>query len=449
MVLRAPIQVQLPPLHPAQDEVRRSPARFRVVDCGRRWGKSLLAVLLAMETAAKGGAVWWIAPDMNRLAPGTKIAHKLTYPLRAQGVYWKLTKAKSDIIHFPGGGYIEFRTANDPQVLRGDSLDLAIFDEFAFVDPAAWDESVSPMLTDRMGRAIFISTPFGRNHYHQMFQSCGTLVEAETPDPATWTRRVNDSGDPDWAAFKFPSSTNPFFPPSELERERRAKPERIFRAEYLAEFIDDASAVFRGVREAAIAEETPPEPGHVYVVGGDLARVNDFTVFIVFDVTAKRQVKKDHFNRISYDLQIDRLDALCAQYKPVLAVIESNKESDVVKRMAARGIPVQPIYTTGPTKSLLIESWSAAIEHGDALLLNWDVLIKEHLAYEVEQLPGGTYRYNAPKNQHDDTVMASAFAWYAVAQTQIRHQPAVQRMQLNAYQPGTRRRYPSWRKPQR
>jgi len=43
------------------------------------------------------------------------------------------------------------------------------------------------------------------------------------------------------------------------------------------------------------------------------------------------------------------------------------------------------------------------------------VLIGELQAYEMERLPSGMLRYSAPDGMHDDTVMALALGWQALA----------------------------------
>jgi hypothetical protein len=63
-------------------------------------------------------------------------------------------------------------------------------------------------------------------------------------------------------------------------------PERIFRQEFLAEFIEDSGCVFRRVQEAATAQpQEKSEAQHEYVFGVDWGRVVDFTAVAVVDAT--------------------------------------------------------------------------------------------------------------------------------------------------------------------
>jgi hypothetical protein len=57
---------------------------------------------------------------------------------------------------------------------------------------------------------------------------------------------------------------------------------------------------------------------------------------------------------------------------------------------------------------------AAALEQGDIAIQPDETLMKELLAYRVERLAGGGYRYSAPPGLHDDTVIACALAWHGV-----------------------------------
>ena len=104
---------------------------------------------------------------------------------------------------------------------------------------------------------------------------------------------------------------NTDFPFAEARRMWRTMPERVFRQEILAEFIDDTGGIFRGVRACATAiEQKAPVEGHEYVFGVDWGKSNDFTVITVIDADLRAVVALDRFNQIDYALQRQRLTAL-------------------------------------------------------------------------------------------------------------------------------------------
>ena len=54
--------------HPGQRAIMSHSARFRVVACGRRWGKSEMAAHEALERALEenGATIWWVAPTYDQ-----------------------------------------------------------------------------------------------------------------------------------------------------------------------------------------------------------------------------------------------------------------------------------------------------------------------------------------------------------------------------------------------
>src|SRR5713226_4190628 len=88
-----------------------------------------------------------------------------------------------------------------------------------------------------------------------------------------------------------PTSANPFIVPTEIEVARLMPPEMVFSQEYLADFIEDGGAVFRRLREMAVARpQRQAIDYHRYVMGVDLGRRRDFTVCAVIDCTGQGSV---------------------------------------------------------------------------------------------------------------------------------------------------------------
>ena len=59
-----------PGFHPAQTQVAASPARFRVLVAGRRFGKTMLGTFECMNAAVNGGRAWWVAPTYKQAQEG-------------------------------------------------------------------------------------------------------------------------------------------------------------------------------------------------------------------------------------------------------------------------------------------------------------------------------------------------------------------------------------------
>jgi len=371
--------------------VHKSQARFKVLAAGRRWGKTRLGVNECLDIASQGGRAWWVSPSYKTSEVGWRPLKRIGSKIGAE------VRLVDRQVILPGGGSVQVRSADDPNSLRGEGLDFVVLDECAFMKEAAWVEALRPSLSDRQGKALFISTPKGHNWFWRHFQ------------------RGLDGGD-EWASFHYPTSSNPYIVPDEIEAARHSLPERIFLQEYEAQFLDDAGGVFRRVMECATATELDSaREGRQYIAGVDVATLVDFTVVSVFDVESKEQVFMDRFNRVDYSVLEDRLDALYRRFNLDAMVIEANSiGQSVIEAMVDRGLSIIPFTTTSGTKQAAIQQLQAAFEHGEITILPDPIQVGELQSYEGQRTPSGSWKYAAPEGLHDDTVMAMAIAWESV-----------------------------------
>ena len=383
--------IKLPPLHPRQREIALDDARFKVAAAGRRFGKTRLGAALCMMTAGAGGRAWWVAPTYPVAQVGWRLIRRMALQIPGAEV-----RQAERIATLPNGGEIQVRSADNPDSLRGEGLDFVVMDECAFIHEDAWQEALRPALADRKGRALFISTPKGRNWFWRLWQRC------------------IDDHDHEWHGWQLPTAANPYIDPTEIEAARLGLPERIFAQEFLAQFLDDAGGVFRRVMDAATA--TPQDGmigGHEYTFGVDWGRSNDFTAIAVLDVTTAELVALDRFNQIDYSLQLTRLTALYERFRPRAIVAEANSMGQpLIEQLQAAGLPVVPFTTTAASKQIAVDALALAFERGSIRIIPDPVLIAELQAYEAERLPSGMLRYGAPAGMHDDTVMALMLAWH-------------------------------------
>lgn len=385
------LTINLPKPHTAQLGIKRDCKRFNVVDCGRRFGKTTLGVDFTTPIL-EGWPIGWFSPTYKMMIETWR---------EANNIYHKVIKRKSvqeKRIELITGGVLEMWSLDNPDAARGRKYKRVIIDEAAMVAKLqeAWQAAIRPTLTDYQGDAFFLSTPKGHNFFKALFDY------------------GNDPARKDWQSWQLPTSSNPFINPDEIEAARLELPERIFRQEYLAEFIEDAG-VFRGVLDCAIAEESKPLEGHRYVFGVDWGKFEDFTVIAVMDVTTHQMAHISRFNQIDYNYQAERLKALYGRYRPVRIQAESNAMGEpIIDQLRSEGLPVRPFTTTNQSKATIINALALAFEQQDIKILADPVLIAELQAFEATRLPSGLLRYAAPEGYHDDTVMALAMAWDAI-----------------------------------
>ena len=178
---------------------------------------------------------------------------------------------------------------------------------------------------------------------------------------------------------------------------------------------DDQGQVFRGIRAAIRpAGQQAPLEGHRYVAGVDWGRSIDYTAIAIIDATARQLVALDRFNQVGWSLQRGRLKTLTDHWGAHIIWAEANSMGEPnIEALQREGLPVRRFVTTAASKSPLIEALALAIERGVLGLLDDPVLLGELASFSLERLPGGGYRYGARPGHHDDTVMATALAWYA------------------------------------
>jgi hypothetical protein len=393
--------VVLPAYHAGQQEVAASTARFNVVSCGRRFGKTTLAVRKVAETALDGAPAAWGGPTYKSVGETWRIFTDLLRPV---------TKRRSEQekrLELITGGTLDVWSLEESDHIRGRGYKRFVVDEAAAVPRLryAWEQVIRPTLTDYLGDAWFLSTPHGRNFFWELY------------------RQGMASEEPDWAAWRHPSADNPYLPPAEIEAAKRSLPARVFAQEYEADFVSDDVGVFRRVEEAARAPGATPQeqalPGHVYVCGLDFGRYQDFTVCCVLDVSLQppELVAMDRFNQTDWQTQWTRLQALAQRFRPAAILAERNAAGEpVLAVLRMLGLPVVDFVTSNPSKAAAVQALALAFESDQLRLLDEPVLLGELQAFEAERLPSGMLRYAAPEGGHDDCVIALALANLAATQ---------------------------------
>lgn len=401
------IVLKFPVLHPAQEVIRASKARYRVLACGRRFGKTLVITDEGVEMLALGKRVGYFNLSYGQGKEVWEDFKRLAKPITSH----KDESARR--IETITGGVLEMWSLDNEETAknsRGRKYDLVIIDEAAFIPIllSVWDKVIQPMLMDTQGRALFSSSPNGLNDFYTLFQ------------------RGQDPLKPNWQSFQYPTSANPHIRAEEIEQARADKPDQAFRQEIMAEFMADGSGVFRGV--SAVATAPIPgvmESGMKYVMGVDWGKKNDFTVIVVFCVHTMRMVAMERFNRIDYHFQRERLKRVIDVWKPAMCLVEQNSIGEVnIEELRRDGIDIVDFTMTGISKPPLIEQLAIAIEKEQITLQPDPVLLNEMNAYTMKRTATGRWQYEAPSGMHDDTVVALALAYEAALRSQVVGLPA-------------------------
>ena len=230
-----------------QQEVFKDTHRFKVVAAGRRCGKSRLsAVTLLIEglNCPDGSSVMYVAPTLGQARTIIwDLLHELGRPII------KSSHVNNLEITLINGRKILVRGADNPDSLRGVSLVYLVLDECAFIKQDVWEKILRAALSDKKGRALFISTPSGRNWFYDTF------------------KLGQEGSDDEWKSWHFTTQDNETIDPKEIEAAKRTLSSFAFKQEYLSSFDTSGADVFKPEWF-----KTAPEPQYgSYVVAIDLA----------------------------------------------------------------------------------------------------------------------------------------------------------------------------------
>lgn len=237
-------------LHPAQSEIAKDRHRFRVINAGRRFGKSTLISweMFAMAVANKDARVPYYAPtrdDARDIMWG--MLKKVCEPLMVD-----CNESRLEIT-------VKNRFGGTSQILlygweavqeRGKGVGVKnthiYFDEVSKYREffQGWEEILLPTLIDLKGGATFISTPNGFNHFYDLYNYQNDAI-------------INANNE--WKSFHYTSYDNPSLDREEIEKKRISTTEDRFAQEYLADFRKTEGLVYKEFNRVDHVTDAEPE----------------------------------------------------------------------------------------------------------------------------------------------------------------------------------------------
>jgi len=377
----------------SQLEVLNHPARFKILDCGRRWGKTITATNWLDEGAInEGGENWWIAPIF---AQSKAVFRKKIAAAKKGGaaIAFKDVSQSELRIEYRNGGVQFFKSADNPDNMRGEGLKRVVMDEAARQKREVFEEVIRPAVSDTQGKVLFASTPKGKNWFYKMYT------------------RGQDETQSVYKSWDFPTSDNPKVPAEDIEQARQSLPVDVFNQEYLAAFLDNSAGVFRNIDACTTSSLAAPISGKSYYGGLDLARLTDFTVLTILDAQG-RQVFIDRYNLLDWAVQKQRIIHDVKRYNAALLLDSTGIGDPIYDDLRRAGLNVDGYKFTAQSKGPLIEFLMMAFDQKRISILNEQVQINELDIYEYIIGRSGHVSYNAPDGYHDDCVIALALAWW-------------------------------------
>lgn len=229
-------------LHQAQSKVASSNVRFRVWLAGRRTGKTTEAVEeLKVESVLDDDRnVLYLAPTLQ--AARDIVWNDLKKELQPAIIKTNESRLEITVRTVKGGqSTIKLRGWEAIETLRGQKFHFIVLDEVAMYRAfwEGWQEVLLPALTDTGGKALFISTPKGFNHFYDLYTQCERLD--------------------DWENFHSTTYENPYITDEAIDELKASTTSIRFAQEYLAEFKKKEGLVYQEFSRGLHLYDTLPE----------------------------------------------------------------------------------------------------------------------------------------------------------------------------------------------
>ena len=230
-------------LHKGQLEVARDEHRFRVLDAGRRWGKSVLCRMIMYKWALeKPGLYWIVSPTFQQ---GKDIHWLQGFKQEIQNEHLKKWNDAELSVYLTNGSIIQLKSTEHPDRLKGVKLRGLVVDEIAAMRnwDWIWEDALRPTLTDYQAPALFISTPKGLNHFYRLAKM-GDHTKA-IPGNAFHQDGTVVTPNEDYMTYRFTSYDNPFVPDADIDKAKATLNEDYFAQNYLADFRKYTGVVYK------------------------------------------------------------------------------------------------------------------------------------------------------------------------------------------------------------
>ena len=226
--------------------------KYRFI-CGavsRRQGKTYISNIIGQLTA--------LVPNTNILLMSPNYAlSQISFDLQRQLIKHfdlEVTKdnAKDRVIQLSNGSTLRMGSINQVDSCVGRSYDLIIFDEAALVDGRdAFNIALRPTLDKDNSKALFISTPRGRNNWFADF----------------FYRGFNNEF-PEWASVRATYHENPRFSEDDIKEAQKSMSSAEFAQEYMADFNTYVGQIWTFNFEKCVADLEELDTSKMDVIAG-------------------------------------------------------------------------------------------------------------------------------------------------------------------------------------
>lgn len=242
--------------HDAQAQIAADKHRFRVINAGRRFGKSTLVAweMFAIAVSNDNARVPYYAPTRD---DARDIMWKTLKDICSPLTIGEANESRLEINIRNRHGGTSLIVLYGWEAVQERGKGVGVKNNHVFFDEVSkfknflfgWEEIIRPTLIDLQGGATFISTPNGFNHFYDL-----SLMEGK---------------DPDYKYFHFTSYDNPYLQIEELDKMRQEMGEDRFAQEVMGEFRKREGLVYKDFsRQQHVIPELPMGLEVLYKYGG-------------------------------------------------------------------------------------------------------------------------------------------------------------------------------------
>lgn len=400
----------LPPLYPYQRKLLEDPARdvctVSATQVGKTFAEACWLLGRAWEDPVRIHPWWWTAPTYNQVRTGFALIMAMA---TSAGILRAAVETPFPKIRLVNGAVIEFRSRDNFEGLMGSTIAGGVVDEAGQLTPEQHG-AISTRRSATLGPLHYIGNP---GMVAGPFRRICAESEASGRIVHKWTWRDRHAALPTEHAAAYAEF---------IESERRTLPEFEFARLYEAVWTEDEAAVFRCVGDVSAGAPLDRTPqGERYAIGVDVGQQVDYLVAIGIGVESYRADWMVRFRGVPYPQAAQRLKEISARFPGMMTIETNGPGLGLYQELRRLGVRCQTFDTTAKSKDELIMRLAGALspEAPKLKLAIMPPLQHELSMFRYTRRSVG-YAYSAPPGEHDDTVMALAFAYHGL---RLAHRP--------------------------
>lgn len=393
-------------------EIIKDGHRHRTACISRRGRKSSLGTLDSLIRAVNLG---WPHRLLTVAPVYEQSMECLEHAMQYYDVLMDDYKAGDRCLYSKNGGRIFFRSADNPQNIRGKGYDHIHLVESAFIKDDTFHRSIRPTMSGSVNTTSFAESTIdnaGGWFYDRLCRGLDEPFPIKTDGGSfTYTPANQHEAFKSWIV---PAYDSPYLDKDEIAELKSSMPVKIFNNEYLCVPMLTGGSVFEHYKiekyDFNVKCNNP-------IFGLDVAKENDYTVMIGLkhDGEAYRVVLFKRMNKQEYTKQMAICGHFAKKYNGTVYIDHTGVGNAVSEMLAEHHDNIVDINFNANSKKQMVENLCIMLEK-DQIIIPEECtdLLHELQVFTSKRTSAGNITYDAPSGQHDDCVMSLALAAWGI-----------------------------------